>query len=243
MKDSNIFRVMGMGLFAVCAVWAFSGCATTTVAARSGSDPNADIEALRQGHKDFYEQYFVKDPALYKKLFKEGQSPKTLIIACSDSRVAPEIVFGADPGDMFVVRNIANIVPPARSAGINVGTAAAIEYAVEHLHVRNIVVMGHASCGGINALMAPEGGAHGVHPGAIADWIALANPAKEKALKLEGATAAQAQAFCEKRSVENSVENLMTFPFVADKVRDGTLRVFGCYFSIEDGTIEKVCER
>ncbi len=195
---------------------------------------------MRSGYRQFYEKYFIKEGALYKRLYEEGQSPKTLIIACSDSRVAPEVIFSSAPGELFVVRNIANIVPPLASAGLNTGTAAAIEYAVEHLHVRNIVVMGHEACGGINALMASAEDSHG---GAIADWIHIAAPAKDRTLKLKAATPQLAQTLCEKESVKNSVENLMTFPFVSEKVERGELRLYGWHFSIEKGTVEEVCAK
>lgn len=114
----------------------------------------SQIKELLSGYGQFYQKYFVEDPKTYEDLVKYGQSPKTLVIACSDSRVDPSIVLNTKPGDIFVIRNVANLVPPFESDFVNChGTTAAIEYAVNHLKVKDIIVFGHSSCGGIKALV------------------------------------------------------------------------------------------
>ena len=112
------------------------------------------IARLIDGYKTFYDEYFVKNKDVYEKLVKDGQAPKTLVISCSDSRVDPSIIFNTEPGDIFVIRNVANIVPPYEDERVGYhSTSAAIEYAVLHLKVENIFVFGHSHCGGLKTLV------------------------------------------------------------------------------------------
>jgi carbonic anhydrase len=167
----------------------------------------------------------------------EGQSPRAVIIACSDSRADPAIIFDTDPGEIFVVRNVANLVPPFETNGGRHGVSAAIEFGVTQLNVPEIVVMGHEGCGGISAALtgrfhdAPAGQGGFVHR-----WMSqIDEPAK--AIADEHGTTAEAQRLLEEASIRQSMANLRTFPFVAEREKNGTLVVLGCHFSIRDGEL------
>jgi carbonic anhydrase len=167
----------------------------------------------------------------------EGQSPRAVIIACSDSRADPATIFDADPGEIFVVRNVANLVPPFEANGGRHGVSAALEFAVTQLNVPEIVVMGHESCGGISAALtgrfhdAPAG-----EGGFIHRWMSQIDaPAKEIA-RIHG-TGSDAQQLLEEAAIRQSMANLRTFPFVADREKRGELVVLGCHFSIRGGEL------
>ena len=167
----------------------------------------------------------------------EGQSPRAVIIACSDSRADPATIFDADPGEIFVVRNVANLVPPFEANGGRHGVSAALEFAVTQLNVPEIVVMGHESCGGISAALtgrfhdAPAG-----EGGFIHRWMSQIDaPAKEIA-QIHG-TGSDAQQLLEEAAIRQSMANLRTFPFVADREKRGELVVLGCHFSIRGGEL------
>jgi carbonic anhydrase len=167
----------------------------------------------------------------------EGQSPRAVIIACSDSRADPAIIFDTDPGEIFVVRNVANLVPPFEPNGGRHGVSAAIEFGVTQLNVPEIVVMGHEGCGGISAALtgrfrdAPAGEGGFVHR-----WMSqIDEPAV--AIANEHGTDAEAQRLLEEASIRQSMANLRTFPFVAEREKNGTLVVLGCHFSIRDGEL------
>lgn len=167
----------------------------------------------------------------------EGQSPKVMVVACSDSRVDPATIFGTRPGEVFVVRNVANLVPPFETGGGRHGVSAALEFAVTKLQVEEIVVLGHGACGGVNAALtrsladtAPGEG------GFVAAWIDLLDEAREKVVHQCG-TGAEGQAALEQECVKVSLANLMTFPFVADRVAAGTLKLHGAVFAIADGKL------
>ena len=135
------------------------------------------MDKFLAGYRQFRETYFRDNEGLIKDLMDHGQKPKALMIACSDSRIDPSLKFGVEPGEMFIVRNVANLVPPFDPDGHAHGTSAALEFAVRGLSIENVIVMGHARCGGIGALMnAPPGGDF------IAAWMSIAAPAREKAL-------------------------------------------------------------
>ena len=171
-----------------------------------------------------------------KILHQEGQSPKVLVIACSDSRVDPSIILGAEPGDLFVIRNVANIVPPyEHDLSSCHGTSAAIEYAVNHLQVEDIVILGHSHCGGIRALVDDRENDHTF----IDNWIYIVEDAKFEAAHRH-LDHEESCAFCEKAAIGISLHNLETFPFVKEKLAAGKLRLHGWYFSIETGALETV---
>jgi len=195
-----------------------------------------ELEKLKKGFKQFRKQYYEDDPELYKQLTYQGQSPKILVIACCDSRVHPAQVMNTDPGDIFVVRNVANIVPPCEDDGKSHGTSAALEYAVKHLKVKRIIVFGHSFCGGIKSLMEEKNNEQDY--GFIDPWMKVVEPAREKILKKLSADSFEDQCrACEREVISISLQNLMTFPWVMDKVERGELSLHGWYFDIEEGNL------
>jgi len=167
----------------------------------------------------------------------EGQSPKVMIIACSDSRVDPATIFGSRPGEVFVVRNVAALVPPFDSSGGLHGVSAALEFAVTKLGIEEIVVLGHGACGGVNAALTRslEHAAPG-EGGFVAEWIGLLDDARDKVLAAHGANQ-EGQTALEQEGVRVSIANLKTFPFVRKGLEEGTLSIHGAVFAIADGKL------
>ena len=203
---------------------------------------NKEILRLMAGFRRFRSRYFDEDSSIFRRL-QSGQAPKTLMIACSDSRVDPAILSDASPGEIFVVRNVANLVPPYELGGTYHGVSAAIEFAVVNLKVENVVILGHRQCGGIRSLMADPPSDTLLGHSFVAQWMQIAAPAREKVLKF---AAAQAPAtvdedtlcrHCELESIAISLENLMSFPFVKTAVGLGTLTLQGAYFDLEVGEL------
>jgi carbonic anhydrase len=194
------------------------------------------LNELTEGFRRFRARHFAEDDALYHQLATQGQTPKFLIVACCDSRVDPAIVLDCAPGDLFVVRNVANLVPPAEGHAGHHGTTAALEYGVRFLGVRHIIVLGHAQCGGIRALM--DGIGIDDPDSFIKDWMKLAEPARTS-VENEMADAAPETRIraCEQRAIGVSLQNLMTFPWVRDRVNNGSLFLHGWYFDIEQGQL------
>ena len=196
----------------------------------------AAINNLISGFQRFKTQYFGDDSRLYAG-FKEGQPAKTLMISCCDSRVDPAILTDCSPGDLFTIRNVANLVPPYEADGNYHGTSAALEYATNVLEVENIVVMGHASCGGIKALWEHEDEANAatefIHP-----WVSIADKAREKIkMDMEGAPEADKLRACEHAAILVSLDNLMTFDCVREKIESGSLTIHGWYFDMHAGEL------
>ena len=196
-----------------------------------------DISELVEGYRRFLNGRYPEEAALYRSLAEQGQSPKVMIIACCDSRADPAAIFNASPGQFFIVRNVANLVPPFEPHGDYHGTSAALEFAVTGLEVETIVVMGHARCGGIRALL------DGIYEttaeqGFIGRWMSILRAARSEALKQSaGGTDADKQQALEHAGVRQSIENLQTFPFVRERLADGRLRLRGAYFDIADGRL------
>ncbi len=189
------------------------------------------MDKLLAGYRQFRETYFRENQGFIKDLMDKGQKPKVLMIACSDSRIDPSLKFGVEPGEMFIVRNVANLVPPFDPDGHAHGTSAALEFAVRSLAIEHVIVMGHARCGGIGALMnAPQAGDF------IAAWMSIAAPAREKAMKAEKEPVAR-QRCCEQEAVRLSLRNLLTFPWVKEAVDAGNLLTHGWYFDLEVGRL------
>jgi len=166
-----------------------------------------------------------------------GQSPKVMVIACSDSRVDPATIFGSRPGEVFVVRNVAALVPPFETGGGRHGVSAALEFAVTVLQVEEVLVLGHGACGGVKAAL--SGDLKQAEPGRggfVASWIDLLDDAREKVINEHG-KGPEGQAALEQEGVKVSLANLMTFPFVRDRVQDGKLRLHGAVFAIADGKL------
>jgi carbonic anhydrase len=194
------------------------------------------ISNLIEGFQRFRERHFERNDSLYQHLVKEGQTPKTLVVACCDSRVDPALVLDCEPGDLFVIRNVANLVPPSENRAGHHGTTAAIEYAIRILAVEHIIVLGHAHCGGINTLVR-TGGVN--NPDSyMADWMCLAESARASVMaEMPQASLDEQLHACEQRAILVSLENLMTFPWVSERVESGTLALHGWYFDIEHGQL------
>ncbi len=182
-------------------------------------------EQLIRGYREFRVSDFEVQKDLYETLGKDGQSPRVMLISCSDSRVDPTDIFHAYPGEMFVLRNVANIVPRGDVETPTPSTAAALEYAVNILGVKVILVMGHESCGGI------EGSLNGLEDGYVGAWISHLGPARDRILA-RGLTGKEAQTELELEGIRMSLQNLMSFDFIAERVREGELVLQGAYFSI-----------
>lgn len=168
----------------------------------------------------------------------EGQEPQVMVIACSDSRVDPSQIFDVDPGEIFVVRNVAAMVPPFETTPGLHGVSAALEFAVQVLEVKEIVVMGHGKCGGCKAALTQE--LHGAEPGEggfVANWIGLLDEAREPVVARHGTTGREAERAMELAGVRVSLANLRTFPCVRRKERSGDLRLTGAFFAISDGLL------
>lgn len=194
-----------------------------------------DVNKFISGFKRFQSDWLGPDVSLFDNL-RKGQSPGTMVIACSDSRVDPLFLTDSYPGDLFVVRNVANLVPPCEPDDGRHGVSAALEYAVCHLEVENIIVMGHSQCGGIKGLM--EGVCACGDHSFIGNWVSIAQNAKEKVLAElpEKPMDMQASA-CERAAILLSLENLMTFPWVRERVEKGQLALHGWYFDLQAGTL------
>jgi carbonic anhydrase len=195
-----------------------------------------DLEKLIAGFRQFRKFYFEDNPELYRQLTEQGQSPRAVIIACCDSRVHPAQVMGTDPGDIFVVRNVANLVPPYVDDGKTHGTSAAIEFAVKHLKVSHIIVMGHSQCGGIRALM--EGKHESKTHKFIDPWMAIMETARENVNRQHNnAPLDERCTLCERAAIGVSIGNLMTFPFIRQALENNDLQLHGWYFDIENGIL------
>lgn len=196
----------------------------------------ADIKKFITGFKRFQESYFGGDQELFGQL-KYGQKPNAMVIACSDSRVDPAILMDVEPGDLFVVRNVANLVPPYETGGGLHGVSTALEFGVCVINVQHIIVLGHRQCGGVHALM------HGIPEGAsdefIGRWVGIAARAKERVLADLPEASQEEQCFaCEEASILVSMENLLTFPWIKQRVQQGALQLHGWYFDIGTGTLQ-----
>lgn len=192
------------------------------------------MDQLLAGYKRFRARRWVEQRELFEHL-AEGQTPRILVIACSDSRVDPAQIFDVAPGELFVVRNVAALVPPCEQGEGLHGTSAAIEFAIEGLAIQTVLVMGHARCGGVAAAIdrgrwGTKSSAGTSKMGFVNAWIDLLAPVVEG---LQGAD----QKATERGAVELSLANLMTFPFVADKVQAGTLNLEGARFDIATGEL------
>lgn len=193
------------------------------------------IEHLRAGHAR-YKSYRLPDyRPLFRKLADRGQNPRALVIACSDSRVDPSLLFDQDPGDLFVVRNVANVVPPYEPGAGYHGTSAALEFAVKGLEIADILVMGHAHCGGVQALMDMTDGAPNVGE-FIGPWMSIAQPAAESA-KNELDNHRSRNVRTEQAVVRLSLDNLRSFPWVTERLKNGSLALHGFYFDVKDGSV------
>jgi carbonic anhydrase len=191
------------------------------------------MEELIDGYRRFRATRWDQQRSLFRKLASRGQRPHTMVIACSDSRVDPAILFDAAPGEIFTVRNVANLVPPYGPDSQYHGTSAALEFAVTVLEVENLVVLGHAQCGGVHALLHGE---TGTQSDFVQLWMQLATPARDRALAA-GGDEQIVQRRCEQETVKESLMNLQSFPWIAERVADGRLQLHGAFFGIEEGQL------
>ncbi len=193
-------------------------------------------DQLLKGYNNFMTGRYSEQQQRYKVLAETGQQPKTLVIACCDSRAAPETIFDSGPGELFVVRNVANMMPPYEPDGHYHSTSAALEFAVQVLKVSDIVVMGHGRCGGIKAAL--DVNAEPLSPGDfIGRWMHLLKPAAEQIQSNEVMTAAERQRALERVSIRNSIANLRTFPCVQILEQRGKLQLHGAWFDISTGEL------
>lgn len=195
-------------------------------------------DALIDRYRRFKFRHFDQNAEQYEQLAEFGQSPDTMIVSCCDSRVTPEAVFSALPGEMFVVRNIANLVPPFKTDGASYSVSSALEFAVLNLKVEHIVVMGHAQCGGVKAALA-GGAPNETDARFIANWISMLEPAAAEARTANPhASSDELQHAAEYEGVKASIANLRTFPFVREAEQRNELKLHGTWFDISAGTLK-----
>jgi carbonic anhydrase len=193
-------------------------------------------DRLLTGYRNFMSGRFTEQQKRYKALAETGQKPQTLVIACCDSRAAPETIFDSGPGELFVVRNVANLVPPYEPDGQFHATSAALEFAVQSLKVSDIVVMGHGRCGGIKAALDPD--SEPLSPGDfIGKWMGMLKPVAEQIQNTALLTTAERQRALERVSIRNSIANLRTFPCVRILEEKGRLKLHGAWFDISTGEL------
>ena len=199
-------------------------------------------DELIAGYQRFRTGTWQTQHARWEEL-RGGQSPKVMVIACSDSRVDPAQIFDVDPGEIFVVRNVAAMVPPFETSPGQHGVSAALEFAVQFLEVEHIVVMGHGLCGGCQAALTQSmhGKALG-RGGFVAQWIAMLDEVREPIAREFGTTGREAERAMELAAVKKSLENLRTFPCVQEKEADGSLALHGAFFAISDGVLHQLDE-
>ena len=190
------------------------------------------MDDLIAGYKRFRENGWPERRKVFEELAETGQNPKALVIACVDSRVDPSMIFDVGPGEIMVVRNVANLVPPYAPDTAYHGTSAALEFGVRVMEVTDIIVLGHGMCGGVQALMngAPMNARDFIEP-----WMSMAEPAKQKSLHLP--TEGERQNCCEQEVIKVSIANLMTFPWIAERVSSGQLNIHGAWFAIHSGSL------
>jgi carbonic anhydrase len=192
---------------------------------------------LLKGYHHFHSIEWPSERKRWSEL-AEGQSPKVMILACSDSRSEPAVIFDAKPGEIFVVRNVAALAPPYETTPGHHGVSAALEFAVSQLEVEDIVIMGHGLCGGCAAALTGqfEDAPHGEGQ-FIANWVSLLDDAKDLVLARNEELNRKAFEEMELEAVRVSLANLRTFPFVAERERAGRLSLHGCHFSIAEGKL------
>jgi carbonic anhydrase len=199
------------------------------------------LEFLKEGFKDFKKNYYENDKSYIDNLVKSGQRPKFMVIACSDSRVDPAILFQTKPGEVFAVRNVANLVPPYSPDKGHHGVSAAIEFGVLDLKIEHIIVLGHAHCGGIKTLCNNYNAGVDILPTKntqrefIDSWMNIASPIMDKINSKD--CSEPLQHFIEKESIKNSIQNLRTFPWIIELIQNKKLTLHGWWFDLKIGEI------
>ena len=188
-------------------------------------------------YRRFRHRHFVPHADHYEELATYGQNPETMIVSCSDSRVDPETIFSAMPGELFIVRNVANLVPPYEISGKYHGVSAAMEFAVLNLRVKNMIVMGHSGCGGMKAAL-DQSAAIQTDAHFISKWMSMLDDARLAVLSAhQGSSQNAKQEALEKEAIKQSINNLRTFPFVKEQEEKGRLALHGAHFDIKTGTL------
>lgn len=196
------------------------------------------IERMLNGYRAFRNNMPDDHQERLRAMVEAGQDPKAAVIACSDSRVDPALVFRAEPGDIFMIRNVANLVPPMEEEGTFHGTSAALEFAVLGLEVPNIIVLGHAHCGGIHAMINGEQTKKEGYK-FVASWVSILSSAHRRVLAtMPDASMEETQRACERNAVLVSLENLTTFPWIRERMAAKTLKLHGWFFDIETAQLE-----
>jgi carbonic anhydrase len=193
-------------------------------------------ESLADRYRRFKYRTFVPNAAHYEEL-ANGQNPETMVISCSDSRVDPETIFSAMPGELFVLRNIANLVPPFETGGNYHGVSSAIEFAILNLNLKHLIVIGHSGCGGIKAAL-NQNAAIQTEAKFISRWMSMLDDARLAVLKDNpNASAEERQRALELEGIKQTLTNLRTFPFVREREEKGQLQIHGAHFDIKSGTL------
>ncbi len=196
------------------------------------------IERMIEGYRAFRDNMPEDHQKRLHALVEAGQHPQAAVIACSDSRVDPALVFRAEPGDIFMIRNVANLVPPMEEEGTFHGTSAALEFAVLGLEVPNIIVLGHAHCGGIHAMIRGEEVTKDGYK-FVPAWVSILSSAHRRVLAtMPDASIEETQRACERNAVLVSLENLTTFPWIRERMAAKTLKLHGWFFDIETAQLE-----
>ncbi|HEB58485.1 MAG TPA: carbonic anhydrase [Gammaproteobacteria bacterium] len=197
------------------------------------------IDQLVAGHHRFRDGYYQENRERLVDLARQGQSPRVAVVACCDSRVDPAVITDSNPGDIFVIRNVANLIPPCEGKGTWHGTSAALQFAVCGLNVEHIIVLGHARCGGIRALL--EGEQQGEEGNFIADWMSIAAAARDHALSRADLDDFEARILaCEREAIGISLNNLMTFQWIRERVEAGELELHGWYYDMDTGILSRL---
>ena len=195
------------------------------------------LTQLIDGYRRFRNGYYRENQARLTDL-AEGQAPKVAVVGCCDSRVDPMLITDSEPGDLFVIRNVANLVPPCEGEGVWHGTSAALQFAVTGLEVEHIIVLGHARCGGIRALMEQKQSDSGDF---IGDWMSIARDARDKALARDDLRSMDEKSrACELNAIQTSLANLETFPWVRERLSSGSLQLHGWYYDMVSGDLLKL---
>lgn len=197
-----------------------------------------DIQTLIEGYGKFREHYFEGGDVSYAELVRRGQQPKALVIACSDSRVDPALVMNCAPGDLFVIRNVANLAPPSEDDGSYHGTSAALEFGVSVLGIRHVILFGHTQCGGIQSLLEHTHENCG-KKSFLTKWMGLAQAAHDAVMTYHGTSPLDEKIIlCGRYSLMNSLLNLRTFPWIRDRESEGLLSLHAWNFDISTGDLE-----
>lgn len=193
-------------------------------------------DKLIAGYQRFRDGYYQQNKERLLKLAQEGQFPKIAIVSCCDSRVDPTIIFDCEPGDLFVIRNVANLVPPCESSDSFHGTSAALEFAVNGLEIESIIVLGHTQCGGIKALM--DNPQPSIPKSFISTWMKQLESVCNDILDDDN-FAVQEQRYhaCEQKGISQSLNNLMSFPWIRARVNEGKLRLHGWYYDLNSAEL------